>query len=562
MSRRKRLSRIKKHKEKLIPKVAPKGYSYMSNGFLISDNDIEAYNNPNYLPSEFERTTYASNNLSINNFPALINNTTDNGVQFKIIDGIDINLGYLDINGETRRFRIFGDDGAQFSLQVKDVVSGGKFYDFQTNSWTTTDSTLKNQVIKGNYYEGSIKFDKPSKLHDYEIRIIAIPSGCNPTKHTPLIPVYLIDNSIDLNASTGSDSALLVKKIYSQVGSQSIITLSCISPSLGDSGEVNVDMTPDPGSTTGADTINLSTGGSLKKYSFSITLTAGSGKAFAIKRTPTIDDLCAVRTVTFGSAALPIEGEDTSSSTYYRWPVTNAGGGVTGLGDGMTLDPSSTTGGNVTAGSFIGNYNSFNTVKTVVENGCEQTIIETEVEIAKTPGIEPTGEPTLTRGVATAQAGNITFSKQQADALKSDTNVRIIGYGREHIKGMTFGTDVKLSNMKLELTEISTTISDASATGSASLSDFDVAAVTGIMDDVSELDAVNVTRTATKPIVTTISSSNITVTPGGHLLQNGQTVKFLGASNIVTITGDIEVVNMGIQNATLYFDVERFLLSK
>ena len=227
----------------------------------------------------------------------------------------------------------------------------------------------------------------------------------------------------------------------------------------------------------------------------------------------------------------------------------------------MVLDPSSTTGGNVTTGSIISSYITTQEETRVVGDGCEQSVETITRPGVTVDGVLPTGTVTETLGVVTAQAGNLTFNKQQADALKDDTNVRVIGYGRDKIRRMTFGTDVILSNIKLKLTEISTTISDASATGSASLSDFDVASVTGIMDDVSELDGVNITRSAANPVVSAISSSNITVTPGGHLLQNGQTVKFLGASNIVTITGDIEVVKMGVQSATLYFDVERFLIS-
>jgi len=34
---------------------------------------------------------------------------------------------------------------------------------------------------------------------------------------------------------------------------------------------------------------------------------------------------------------------------------------------------------------------------------------------------------------------------------------------------------------------------------------------------------------------------------------------FDGASNVLTITGDIEVLNMGISDTTLYFDLEKFI---
>ena len=545
MNRRQILSTRKKLAENSEPRFIPRGYHVMPDGSLMSDYDHEVMEeNQNVLPVGLQNKRIPLDNPYI--------------TKYKYIHGININLNDININGETRSFSIIGDNGAQFSLQILDTTSGGKYYDFNTATWTTAEQILTNQVIRNGSYKGSITFEAPGKLHNYEIRLIAIPSGCDPTKHVAFIPAYSSDNTIDYNRSIGSDSAILIKKINSQVGSQSIITLSCISPSLGDSGEVNIDMTPDPGSTTGAATINLSTGESLNKFSFSITLTAGSGKAFAIQRTPTIDDLCALRTVTFGSAALPIENEDTSSSTYYQWPVDN----IAGLQNGMVLDPSSTTGGNVTAGSLISDYvETMTETKHISVTPCEQDRVDITTDVVILPGVAATGDPTVTRGYITAQAGNLIFNKQQADALKSDSNVRVIGYGRNAIRSMTFGTDVELSNVKLELTEISTTVNDASMDGSTAIDDFDVASVTGIMNGVSVLEAANTTVTAAKPVVNAISDPNIQVT-GTHALQNGQTVKFLGASNIVTITGDIKIHKMGLHSATLYFDVERFLLSK
>ena len=59
---------------------------------------------------------------------------------------------------------------------------------------------------------------------------------------------------------------------------------------------------------------------------FSMTITATSGRAFSVKRLPTAEDLCVVKLVDFGAAALPITGEDVSGSTYYRWPITSTAG--------------------------------------------------------------------------------------------------------------------------------------------------------------------------------------------------------------------------------------------
>ena len=226
----------------------------------------------------------------------------------------------------------------------------------------------------------------------------------------------------------------------------------------------------------------------------------------------------------------------------------------------MILDPSNTTGANVTYNSRISNYieSISHTVETIDEDGAINTSTKTIInqELSGVDGGINTR--TKTFDIVTEQAGDLIFDNQQADALKDDTNVRIIAYGRSNIKQMTFGTDVVVSNTKCTLTSISTTVNDASATGSASLSDFDVSSTTGISVGAA-VSGPNISTTNGIPKVTAISSSNITVSPTGHLLQNGQSVTFTGSSNIVTITGDIEIKNMGIEDTTLFFDVERFL---
>ena len=63
-------------------------------------------------------------------------------------------------------------------------------------------------------------------------------------------------------------------------------------------------------------------------------------------------------------------------------------------------------------------------------------------------------------GAVTAQKGNITFDVQQADALKSDSGVRIFAYGANQIKSLT-GMGVAISNVVITPTQISTTTTAA-----------------------------------------------------------------------------------------------------
>ena len=131
--------------------------------------------------------------------------------------------------------------------------------------------------------------------------------------------------------------------------------------------------------------------------------------------------------------------------------------------------------------------------------------------------------------------------------------------------GKVLKNKINITNLKAEIEEaniIKTTINDASATGLASLNDFDVASKNGIMDDVSVVSGVNLTASGGNPTVTTIASStgkNLTVTPGGHFLQNGQTLTFTGAASVITLTGDIEISDTGDNAIAMFFDVEKFL---
>ena len=173
-------------------------------------------------------------------------------------------------------------------------------------------------------------------------------------------------------------------------------------------------------------------------------------------------------------------------------------------------------------------------------------------------GVDVLGyKPTITKGVVTKQLGNLTFNNQQDLVLAGDT-VKFYAYNPREIRNLT-GTNIKLSDLKVTLTDVTTTVNDASATGAAALSDFDVTSVAGIMDDVSVVTGVNIESSSVNPTGTAISSSNLTVSPTGHYLQNGQTLVFKNASTIATITGTIEVLEMANSSLTISFDLERFL---
>ena len=115
---------------------APAGFHYMPNGRLMSDADHIAL--------------YGYIEKKITSF------------EFETRDVLN--------DGETRSFSIRGDDSAVFSLEIYDNT--GKYYNFYTNTWSTTKAMLSKKSIGGGY-SGSITFDAlpDSSLKTYTINL-------------------------------------------------------------------------------------------------------------------------------------------------------------------------------------------------------------------------------------------------------------------------------------------------------------------------------------------------------------------------------------------------------
>ena len=319
--------------------------------------------------------------------------------------------------------------------------------------------------------------------------------------------------------------------------------------------------TPSPVSSTGQYSMELSSG-QKTTFDFTVTCTATANRALSLNRLPTTDDLCAYTQVTFESAALAILGEDTSSaSKFYRWPVTN----IAGLGAGMKLDSArgtSTTvanGTNTTTPATISGYRTTQSSSIVSSGVYSDEIIATTIEDVTVPAVDSSNNPVTAidrTGRITAQAGNITFDTQQLDALKSDANVRIFGYGTSGIKALT-GVAVRLSNIKVTPTQISTTTT-AAVDNSTTIPLTEVANIS----QKQTIRGIGIGASTANPTVTIKSAAsggaNI-IASAAQTLESGATLYFDGASNIMTITGTIEIDKMSINDTKLYFDLEKFL---
>jgi len=309
-------------------------------------------------------------------------------------------------------------------------------------------------------------------------------------------------------------------------------------------------------STTGRAALEVVSGSSTS-IGFLITLNAIGSRGFSQKRLPETKDLCFINPVTFGSAALPITGEDISSDTFYRWPVEN----TANLANGMALDPSrSSTGANTTTPAAISDYLVNKTLQKINTSNRYYTDVENYTERdTYVSGVDNGSNPITTidrNGRVTARAGNIVFSVQQADALKEDANVLIIAQGAEAIFQAT-GMGVKISNTSITPTQVSTTTTAASsASTTIALTEVGNVLVGQTVRGVGINAAVANPTVVSKSVAT--GGGNIVVS-SAQTLEDGVTLFFDGPSNELLIRGKIIVKNMPIVDTNLFFNVEGFL---
>jgi len=313
-------------------------------------------------------------------------------------------------------------------------------------------------------------------------------------------------------------------------------------------------------STTGRDTLSISSGGALDA-SFTVTITAPSGRLLAVTKTPTADDLCFFKNVTIGSAAIDLPGEDTSSGNF-RWPVDN----IAGITEGMFLDPARSGGGaNTTTPSIIKPYIKTVSVKSFDQSSDYGNLYDETIEEENIKGVsaETNDITTVDRnGRPTAQAGNLIFSKQQASALADDTSVRIFAQGASQIKSMT-GMDVFLSDVEVTLTDLLVTTS-GSVSNSTTIP---LASTDGGMGNIAvgaEISGTNIDASVANPTVVSkagqTGAGNIVVS-SNQTLESGQTLTVENFATTITVTGKISVSNFPLSNTEIFLNLERFLIS-
>ena len=505
-----------------------------------------------------------------------------------IIKTLDLDLSDIPAEGESRTFTITGEgDGeVKFKLEVKDKDTG-KYYNFVTNLFQTTEDSLEGTVTGGKY-SGSITFPAVTGGDDqYDIYLYAKPG----TKHAKYSEARFGDNTLDINGSIGSNSLLMQKVIYQYAALT--LTLHGFSPNATVSGTITTD------------TISTGRGQSKAKTPFSFTATTAATAAYRVLKQPVESDVLAFVEPVIGATPVNLPGEDiypaVSNTDTVNGAVTSGttvtmdtavaskmkvGDRVTGnaalsattatvvsldstyaftlseavaIADGLTLSFSNQMNfswtvnnfanviqegmiivpdTNVTSETSIGTYQ--DTITIFGDTVDEETIIQHDQ-----PAVSTLGEkPTVAKGLVTVQAGQITFDKQQVLALGGDT-LKIGGYGESEILRV-HDWEVKFTDLAITLTAPTTAVADRE----------------GVINNVSTVSGIGIDSAAVNPTLTTgggLDGAGDWIMSAVQTLENGVTLTVENTGRVATITGNIEIVRAGTRDRTLRFDVEKLL---
>ena len=126
--------------------VAPAGFHYMPDGTLMSDAE--------------HKRLYGKEVVTT-----------------KYVTAIDIDTSDLVAAATSRGFRINGEKGAVFGLQISDSSSPVKFYDFKTKTFTSafTSQNRSNVTMSGSFYIGNISFPANASGDTYTIFLFTDP---------------------------------------------------------------------------------------------------------------------------------------------------------------------------------------------------------------------------------------------------------------------------------------------------------------------------------------------------------------------------------------------------
>jgi len=428
----------------------------------------------------------------------------------KIISNFKINTSDVDANGEIRKFIITGTKGAVFTLEIK---SGNDYYNFTTNLFQSTETKLNSITLKSNSYIGELRFPKVSEGAQYDIFLYA--ESSHNTKHAKYTEVKAIDDSIDINASTGSNSNLMRKVIYQTTSVT--ITLQSFAPNGTITG------------TVGNQAITATRNKSILSVPFSFNFDVSSTRTLTIDRQPVDTDVMAFVTPVVGSDPINISGENIYPTVTAANKVVN---GAVSSGTNVTMDDDFT--GLWAVGDKITGNAAFDA------RTQETAVTVTAINVGSNAKVF-----TMSEAIAIDDDETLSFSNRRNHRWPISAtafDVSKITPGMKATKGVFFQTLPKVSEYLDQITVLEGELEEYK---------IDKVKIPGL--DTLNQKPITVRNASTKVATTTVGSSttpvNITFDNQALLSMAGETIKVFsyGPSEVKRLTGyDLEFNNLAV----------------
>tara|TARA_R110000744_G_scaffold334207_2_gene439574 strand:- start:227 stop:1513 length:1287 start_codon:yes stop_codon:yes gene_type:complete len=121
----------------------------------------------------------------------------------KEIKGITLSKNLIRSSASSINYAITGEDGAVFSLQIIDASSPTKFYNFNTNTFTTTfisENVLSNVSMSSQSYNGNVSIPADSSGNIYKFMVFADPFFNTKISDNSSSDDYLLTSSLTQEA--------------------------------------------------------------------------------------------------------------------------------------------------------------------------------------------------------------------------------------------------------------------------------------------------------------------------------------------------------------------------
>tara|TARA_R100000700_G_scaffold40040_1_gene54489 strand:+ start:1325 stop:2617 length:1293 start_codon:yes stop_codon:yes gene_type:complete len=424
------------------------------------------------------------------------------------IKNFKIDVSNLPVSETRRAFTITGNPGAMFTLFINNEDSPKKYYNFDTETFTTTYKRLERvEIPSSGVISGSIVFPTVTDSDHYDIFLIAEKG----TEHMPYNKVLKEDDTIDYALTTGAPSSMMKKVIYQYTNTR--ITFAVAAKAT--SGQYATMPT-----SLHIDGLRSSTTPLKKDIDWTVTAQPAVAETYALSvtRQPLDTDFEVMQTVT-------INGSASSSTTVV---VDDLGGLIIG----MKLDK-------------IHNTYETSSIATITNiNSSTKTIT---LDTAKN---YTDGQNLIFVGQGPNDIANFTEQKS------TSTQIYIAG------------ALIRFEDLKVKTTDFTSTVNGATSSSTSITMDSVVGIRGGGSSEASlmEEDGVEVRGigfdNTTRQYVETVNNSTkvITVTSAQSLADN-TILTFVNCANTARITGKITVLRMPVNDVTITLDLENIVLS-